>query len=321
MSQTSKKPIVFAIAGGIAALLIAGYMYASSAGVKKFEDFLYDNDLSGSLRYDEASYSPLSDTITLEDVELEVVVMEMGPQKEHVTGRLDSLSIEGASVDNKRRIAFSGYELVTSPSDGERQTNILYQMLDEPLKFINRMGIEQTRLDGSVAYDWDRDDENLELGVSLDAENIASYSISLRFSHARKLVDIDPSRFIMTALMNPKGQMEEFGRVEFVSLNASVKDYGFMERMAYLDAISRFDYGSALNSDTEIEAVAATRQDETDKKQMAEFLDEDSIEAVSSFRAGGGDLKVSVETRRPVRLLDLVKDDRLHRDIKIEIDD
>jgi hypothetical protein len=94
-----------------------------------------------------------------------------------------------------------------------------------------------------------------------------------------------------------------------------------MERMAYLDAISRFDYGSALNSDTEIEAVAATRQDETDKKQMAEFLDEDSIEAVSSFRAGGGDLKVSVETRRPVRLLDLVKDDKLHRDIKIEIDD
>jgi hypothetical protein len=321
MSQTSKKPIVFAIAGGIAALLIAGYMYASSAGVKKFEDFLYDNDLSDSLRYDEASYSPLSDTITLEDVELEVVVMEMGPQKEHVTGRLDSLSIEGASVDNKRRIAFSGYELVTSPSDGERQANVLYQMLDEPLKFINRMGIEQTRLDGSVAYDWDRDDENLELGVSLDAENIASYSINLRLSHARRLVDIDPSTFIMAALMNPKGQLAEFGKVEFVSLNASVKDYGFMERLAYLDAISRFDYGSALNNDTAIEAVAATQVNEIDKKQMAEFLDEDSIEAVSSFRASGGDLKVSVETRRPVRFSDLVKNDRLHRDITVDIDD
>ncbi len=321
MSQTSKKPLVLGIAGGIVALLIAGYMFASSAGVDKFEDFLYDKDLTGALRYRDASYSPLSDTITLEDVELEVVVMEMGPQKEQVTGQLDMLSIEGASDESKRRIDFSGYELVTRPSDSERKANVLYQVLDEPLKFIHRMGIEQTRLDGSVAYDWDKEDENLVLGVSLDAENIASYSINLTLSHARKLVDIDPSTFMMAALMNPKGQMEEFGKVEFVSLNASVEDYGFMKKLAYLDAISRFDYGSVLNNDVAFEAVAAVQNSESDKKQMAEFLDEESIEAVSSFRASGGDLKVSVETKRPVRFADLVKDDKLHRDIRIEIDD
>ena len=54
---------------------------------------------------------------------------------------------------------------------------------------------------------------------------------------------------------------------------------------------------------------------------MADFLDEDSIEAVSSFRASGGDLNVSVKTRRPVRFADLVKNDKLHRDISVEIDD
>jgi hypothetical protein len=321
MSQTSKKPLVLGIAGGIVVVLIAGYMYASSAGVEKFEDFLYDKDLTEALRYQDASYSPLSDTITLENVDLGIVVMEMGPQKQQVTGRFDSLSIEGASDDNKRRIAFSGYELVTRPSAGERQANALYQVLDEPLKIINRTGIEQTRLDGSVSYDWDRDDEELVLGVSLDAENIASYSINLRLSHARKLVDIDPSTFIMAVLMNPAAQMAEFGKVEFVSLDASVEDYGFMKRLAYLDAVSRFDYGSALNDDAPFEAVAANLNSESDRMQMAKFLDEDSIEALSSFRAGGGDLEVSVETKRPVRLADLVKDDKLHRDISVEIDD
>lgn len=321
MSQTNKKPIVLGIAGGLAVVLVAGYIFASGKGVEEFEDFLYDNDMTDALRYDDASYSPLSDTITLDDVELEVVVMEMGQQKEKVTGRFDSLSIEGASEDNKRRIAFSGYELVTRPSDSDRKENMLYQVLDVPLKLINRLGIEETRLDGSVAYEWNRDDENLVLGVSLDAENIASYTIDLALSRARKLVDIDPSTFIMTALMNPKGQVEEFGTVEFVSLNASVEDYGFMKRLAYLDAISRFDYGSALNNDAAFEATTAIEYNETDKQQMAQFLDEDSIEAVSAFRANGGDLNVSVETKRPVRFADLVKGDKLHRDITVEIDD
>lgn len=321
MSQTNKKPLMLGIAGGLAVVLVAGYIFASGKGVEEFEDFLYDKDMTDALRYDDASYSPLSDTITLDDVELEVVVMEMGQQKEKVTGRFDSLSIEGASEDNKRRIAFSGYELVTRPSDSDRKENMLYQVLDVPLKFINRLGIEETRLDGSVAYEWNRDDENLVLGVSLDAENIASYTIDLALSRARKLVDIDPSTFIMTALMNPKGQVEEFGTVEFVSLNASVEDYGFMKRLAYLDAISRFDYGSALNNDAAFEATTAIEYNETDKQQMAQFLDEDSIEAVSAFRANGGDLNVSVETKRPVRFADLVKGDKLHRDITVEIDD
>jgi hypothetical protein len=35
----------------------------------------------------------------------------------------------------------------------------------------------------------------------------------------------------------------------------------------------------------------------------------------------GGDLSVSVEARRPVRFADLVKNDKLHRDIKVSIDD
>jgi hypothetical protein len=321
MSQKSKKPVVLGVAGGVVVLLIAGYMYASSAGVEKFEDFLYDKDLDRALSYQDVSYSPLSDTITLEDVELEVVVMEMGPQKQQVTGRFDSLAIEGASNGSKRLVAFSGYELVTRPSDSERKANILYQMLDEPLKFINRLGIEQTRLNGSVAYDWDRDDENLVLGVRLDAENIASYSLDLSLSHARKLIDIDPSTIMMAVLMNPEGQLEEFGKVEFVFLDASVEDYGFMKRLAYMDAISRFDYGNALNNDVAFEAAPATRHSEDEKKQMAEFLDEDSIEALSSFMTDGGDLKVSVATRRPVQIADLVKDDKLHRDISIDIED
>jgi hypothetical protein len=321
MSQTNKKPLVLVIAGGLAVVLVAGYIFAAGKGVEEFEDFLYDNDLSDALRYRDVSYSPLSDTITLDEVELEFVVLDLGPKQEKVTGRLGLVSIEGASDDSSRTIAFRGYELVTRPSESDLKENILYQVLDEPLKFINRLGIEGTRLDGSVTYDWDREEENLSLGVSLDAENIASYSVSLVLSRARKLVDIDPSTFLMAALMDPKSQAEEFGNVEFVSLNASVEDYGFMERMAYMDTISRFDYGSALNNDAPIEAVAVARHSENDKQQMAEFLDEGSIEAVSSFMTQGGDLSVSVEARRPVRFADLVKNDKLHRDIKVSIDD
>jgi len=320
MSLASNKPIVLGVAAGVVVVVIAGYLYAAGKGVEEFEDFLYDNDISDAIRYRDVSYSPLSDTVTMQDVDLDIVVVDAGRQQKKLTGNLESLSLEGASDDDKRRIAFSGYELVTDPGDAERRENIIYDVLAEPLKTIRRMAIEETRLDGSIAYDYDKDDEHLMLALALDAGNIASYSMDVTFERARKLVDTKLSDFMLAALFDPKRQLQEFGRVEFVSLNANLEDYGFIERMMYLDTISGFSYANAVNNDTDFDAVKATRQGENAGRDMAEFLDEDSIEALTAFQTQGGDLEVSIATERPVRLSDLVKNDKLHRDIKVRID-
>jgi len=319
--SSNKKPLLFGILGGVAVIAVGGYLFAASKGVEEFEDFLYDNDLSDAIRYDDVSYSPLSDTITMDDVELEVVVLDFGGQQQKLTGRLDSLAIEGASDDSNRRIAFAGYQLVTAPSADERQQNILYQFLDEPLKFANRMGVKETRLDGSVAYDYNKEDERLALGISLDAENIASYSMDVTVDRARKVVDTDLSEVILASVMNPKKQADEYGKVELVSLNANLEDYGFVERVMYMEAISGFNYAKALNDDMTFDAVEAVGQNEKAKREVAQFLDEDSVEVLSKFAARGGDLKVSVNTKRPVPFAQLIKNEKLHRDVTIEVED
>jgi len=319
--SNNKKPLMLGVAGGVAVILVAGYLYAASKGVEEFEDFLYDNDLSDAIRYQDVSYSPLSDTITMQDVDLQVVVLEFGGQQQKMTGQLESLSIEGARNENKRRVSFSGYELVTNPSASERNENVVYQFLDEPLKFASRLGVRETRLDGSVAYAYDRDDESLALGFSLDAENIASYAMDVTLDRARKVLDTELSEFIVAAVMNPKRQADEFGRVELVSLNANLEDYGFVERLMYMEAISGFNYANVLNNDMSLDAVEAVSQNAEAKREIAEFLDDDSIEVLSAFAAEGGDLKVSVNTKRPVPLAELIKNDKLHRDIKIEVED
>ena len=320
MSLAANKPVVFGIAAGVAVVVIAGYLYAAGKGVDKFEDYLYDNDLSDVVRYRDVSYSPLSDTITMQDVDLDLVVVDAGRQQKKLTGNLESLSLEGASDDSKRRIAFSGYELVTDPGDTERRENIIYDILAEPLKTVRRLAIEETRLDGSVAYEYDRDDERLMLAIALDAANIAAYSMDVSFERARKLVDTDLSELMLASLFNLKQQLQEFGRVEFVSLHASIEDYGFFERMMYLDTLAGFSYAEALNNDADFDAMKVSRQGKGAARDMAEFLDEDSIEALTAFQTRGGDLDVSIETDRPVRVSDLVKDDKLHRDITVRID-
>jgi hypothetical protein len=54
---------------------------------------------------------------------------------------------------------------------------------------------------------------------------------------------------------------------------------------------------------------------------MARYFDEDSVETLSKFAASGGDLRVTVRTDRPVRLADLVSDDELNGDVRIEVKD
>lgn len=320
MSIVNNKQVVSGIAAGVGVILVAGYFYLAGKGVEKFEDVLYDNDLSDAIHYRDVSYSPLTDTISMQDVDLEVVVMEFGGKQEKVTGTLDSLSIGGARDENRHRIAFTGYRLTTSPGITERQENILYQFLEEPLKFISKMGIEETELNGSVAYDYDRDDETLALEIAIDAQNIARYSMDVTFDRARRIVDADFSKLMLAYFVNPKQQAEEFGKVEFVSLNANLEDYGFIQRVMHMEALGGFSYANALNSDMPFDAIEASRQKGNTNLEMNEYLDEDSIEALSDFSTEGGDLTVSVSTDKPVRLADLMKKDKLHRDIKIEVD-
>lgn len=315
------RSILYGVVGGVAVLAVAGYFYVASKGVEEFEDFLYENELDDMVRYDEVDYSPVSDTIEMQDVELELVLMDLGRGgKQQVTGRLDSLSIEGASDDNERRITFTGFVLSTDPSKSDRKENMLYGFLAEPLQVVRRMGIEEIRLDGSVAYGYDKSEKTLDLGVGLSEAKLGSYEISLSLARAHKLLDMDMDNIVVRSMTNPAAQLEKLGRIEFVSFDANVEDYGLIENLVYVDSLSSFNYANALNNGTAMAASTATVSRDKLKREMGEFLDDDSLDALSSFQTEGGNLSVSIRTKRPVPLAKLVKDDKPHRDISFEFD-
>lgn len=319
MSIKVDKKVIFAgTAAVVGVLLIGGYFYASGVGVEKFENFLYDNDLSDAIRYQDASYSPLSDTITLEDVDLDLELMEGLGAK--LTGNLETLSIAGARDERTLQIHFAGYRMVTDPSPEERQSNVLYVFADEPLKLIRQMGIRETRLGGGVLYDYDRDEDRLELGLALDADHIAGGTVNVVLARARKLAELKPADLEMGTVMNLGRLLQEFGRIEFVSGEAQVEDHGFLKKIAYLDALSRFRYDQALNArEPTVDAIAFQRVAEPGGEEFDGALDGDSQKALRSFHASGGDLDIQVETKRPVRLSDIIKGKKLHRDIEIEV--
>lgn len=326
MSPTKNRNLIYGVAGGLAVVVIGGYFYAASKGVEEFEDFLYDKDLTDAIRYQDASYSPLSDSITLEDVDLNIVLMEFGGQQQKITGRLEEFRLEGARDENRRHIRFSGYGLVTDPSPTQVQENVLYQMLAEPLRQARMLGVTETRLDGAVGYAYERDDEKLTLTAELDVEGVGHELIELRLQRTRKLLDTDPSQYMMAVMFSPQSLMQEFGRIELVGVQASLEDYGAFERMARLAALGAFNYARALSEeDVPFEAVEAgmhvRANPKVDAQLAAANLDESSIEALMGFVRSGGDLEIEIETERPVRLAELVKNDKLHRNISIEIDD
>ena len=326
MSALNNRNLIYGGAAGLAIVLAGGYFSASAKGVEAFEDFLYDKDLTDAIRYDDASYSPLSDSIALKGVDLNIVVMEFGDQQQRITGRLDRVKIAGARDENRKLISFSGYELVTDPDPTRIQENMLYQMLAEPLKLARTLGIKETRLDGAVGYAYERDDEKLTLTVELDAENLARNAIELRLQRTRPLFEIDPEKQIQAAIFAPQQLLAEFGRIELVGARAGLEDYGAFERMARLSALGSYNYATALNEEeVPFEAMKAGMHVGVNpqmKQQVTEGdLDEDSIKALQGFIEKGGNLEIEVETKRPVRLADLIKNDKLHRDISIEIDD
>lgn len=318
-SKADMKVMFGGVAAVVGALLIGGYFYVSKKGVERFDDFLYDNDLSDAIRYRDASYSPLSDSITLEDVDLDLEVMKGLGAK--LTGNLELLRISGIRKKRALQISFGGYRVVTDPSPEERQNNLFYALADDPLKRLGQLGIQETKLGGGVNYDYDRDEDILRLGIALDAEQVAGYAADVMLARARKLAELKPSDLNASTVMNLGRLLEEFGRIEFVSGEARVEDHGFLKKLAYLEALSGFRYDLALNGkEPTIDAVAFRRVDQSGTKEMDDVLDDASRKAITSFRASGGDLNIQVETKRPVRLSDIVKGKKLHRDIEIEVD-
>lgn len=319
MNLKDNKLLAMGLSAVAGVLVLGGYFYASHEGVRRFEDFLYDQDLRDAIRYRDISYSPLSDTISLEDVDLDMEVMKgMGV---NLTGNLDTLIFSGGRDDDELEVNFSGYKMVTDPTQQEQRQNIVYAIAAEPLKIVRQMGIKETVLDGGFSYQYDRDDDKLYLGLMLDADNIAGYSTNLELERARKLINFKPSDMTANSVMNPQTLLEEFGRIEFSSLQAEIVDHGFLEKIAYMNALSAFRYDQAINNDMDIDAVKYIQAEDISKdKAIWEEMDKDSIEALKDFMATGGDLEVSVSTERPVRLSNLVKNDKLNRDIEISID-
>jgi hypothetical protein len=336
MDILKNKPVVLG-AAAIGVVAIGGYFYAAGAGVEKFEDFLYDNDLREVIRYRDASYSPLSDTITLKDVDLELAVFGSGRgnatsgglnpfalasaarDKPVITGNLASLSLKGVSKKDALEVRFTGYELVTDPDRSDIDGNFLYQTLAGILPELKRLGVDQTRLDGGFSYRYDKDDDTLELGVMLGGQQLADVAVSLELGRARRLVQTKLPELAMDAFMNPGALLNDFGRIEFVRLDADIDDHGVLEKLAYLNALASFKYDKALNDGLDLDAVAFSQQDDSLDREMQGVLDDGAIETLKRFQAKGGSLRFSADAKRPVRLSDLIKDNKPHRDIAIKV--
>ncbi|HSH30156.1 MAG TPA: hypothetical protein VK971_09645 [Thiohalobacter sp.] len=308
------------VVGGAAAVLgvalIGGYFYAAGAGVERFEDYLYENDLEDAIRYREIAYSPLSDTLTLEDVDLE---LDLGPGK--LTGHLDSLEFIDASEEDGLQLRFAGYRMISDPTPDEVRDNMLYQITLDQQRLLRQVGIEETVLSGEIDYRYDRDDDRLALRAGLDAENVAAYAGALELERARRLVDIRPADLQLRSLTDIQKLMDEFGRIEFASMEAEIEDHGFLERRAYLETLSGFNYAAALNGEEPVLDAVAFRQNGGGAGREPDLpLDKDSTEALNAFLARGGDLEIHVETDRPVRFNDLFRNEKLNRAVSIEIE-
>nr|WP_305906844.1 hypothetical protein [Methylomarinum sp. Ch1-1]MDP4519552.1 hypothetical protein [Methylomarinum sp. Ch1-1] len=280
LKDNKMTAIGLAVAAGI--FILGGYFYVSQEGVQRFEDFLYDHELDEAIRYRDISYSPLFDAISLENVDLDVEVMKgVGV---NLTGNMDTLVFSGGRDDDGLEISFSNYKLITDPTQKEQQQNIIYALSAEPLKMVRQMGIKETALDGRLSYQYDNDDDRLNLGLMLDAENIAGLSTNLEFERARKLINLKLSDLTANNIMNLQNLMEEFGRVEFSLMEAEIVDHGFLEKMAYMNALSAFRYDRAINHNMEIDAVKYVQSDKGDKgKALWEGVDEDSGDVLKSF--------------------------------------
>lgn len=320
MSLERNKMLTYGIIGGVIVAVLGGYLYVAGKGTEEFDDYLYENDLSDAIRYRDMDYSPMSDAIDMEDIELELVLFSMGRDEAKISGHLDSLVIEGVSEDDQIRISFSGYELVTDPSESDYRDNFIYTLIEDQLKIINQTGIEETRLDGTVTYEYDADDKSLEVGISLDAEGVAAVNAELTLDRARKLVDSKIETLIAGAMTNPQKQLDEFGKIELASFEAEIEDHGFLETLAYVENISSFRYAHALTDQGSMDALDNKAMAKKLERELQGVIDQDSIAALAEFKAKGGDLTVSIETKRPVPFAKIVKNDELNRDITVEIE-
>ncbi|WP_275098319.1 hypothetical protein [Sedimenticola hydrogenitrophicus] len=342
MKIMENKRLVLGASGALlGVLLLGGYFYTASYGVEQFEDYLYDNRLQDAIRYRDISYSPLSDTISLRDVDLDLVLFESGgsrkaptslnplamlgavgnPAQKKVSGKLDSLSLKGVSGDDRLELRFSGFEIITNPTPDDRQQNLLYEFGAAPLAVFRQLGIDRTRLAGTVSYHYDQSEDVLTVALEFDAEQIAGSTIELELGRARRLVEVKIEELVSGAMTNPGRLIEEFGRVEFRALEARVTDHGFIQNLAYLDALEKFNYAKALNEGWEIDALRVAEQESAAAMQasMADVLDKSGIEALQQFQLAGGSLRLSSEAKRPVRFADLIRDGRPHRDISVKL--
>ena len=332
------------VVGGTAALVviavIAVYFYVANYGVRKFDDYLYENNLRDSIGYRKASYSPISGTITLKDVDLDVVLFdaekvigrvtgfEQGFLRElsgglglikKLTGNVKTLTIKDSVKKDRLTMKFKGYELYTAPTERDIERNFLYEATYEQLAMLNQMGIDETSLDGEFFYHYDRNKDNLSVGLGIDGESVAAFSMNLNLSRARRLVDSPISELLLSAITDPESLDDQLGRVEFVSMDAAIRDHGFLAKMAYLDAVSDFRYDVALSENAKFDALELYKVKQQDPDPLTASIDESSNKALREFSATGGNLKVAVQTKRPVRISDVAGDERLHRDVEVRV--
>ncbi|MEO4046844.1 hypothetical protein AAFN46_07105 [Pseudomonas sp. CAU 1711] len=304
----------FIIPGAAVVVLAAGYFglgaYAASQNEKQLEDWLYDHELDGLLRWDSISASPFSNGYTLHGVSIS--------GKDRFKGLdIDVDSIRLADLADERDFKSIRLELRgIRPAGSERgPAAALYELLHES----GRQELEP--FDLSLSGHYDAEDKQASLNLSFDIPQLFVGEGQLQLNNARNLdreLESLGASAAQAALLGPLGLFalaESIGNLQGVELGESgfsLRDNGYFKR---LDALNqRYAYplepGKA-SAEEQRQRLAEHEQRQWQQQCLKtwERAYKDAEEACDNWwRARHGQsqgIRLSIEPEGRVRLSDL----------------
>ena len=297
------------IAPAAVAVVVAGYFglgaYASSQAEKDIEDWLYDNNLSGKVRWDSVSSTPFGGTVTLKGVRIE--------EKNPLFGNIE-LEIERVDVsdfENER-----DRKRVKLDLTGVALSDMLSGAGDLPLKsLLHASGrTELSAFDTRVHADYNVKAGDLSLQYSIKVPDLLSADTSIEL---KNLPDMESIASTAAQGMSgfgggPLAMLGELENVEIGKSSFAVRDLGYFKRRSLIE--QRYKYAlDPMKGDAEKQRKTAfeadvERQQRSCEQEFGKLLPKakDACEAWIELANGIGDgAKIAIAPERQVRVSDI----------------
>jgi len=297
------------IAPAAVAVVVAGYFglgaYASSQAEKDIEDWLYDNNLSGKVRWDSVSSTPFGGTVTLKGVRIE--------EKNPLVGNIevDIARVEISDFENERdrkRIKLDLNDVALSDT--------LKGPGNLPLKGLlhasgrTEIGAFDTRVDAD--YDVKAGDLSLQYSITVPELLSADTRIELK-----NLPDMESIASTAAAGMGgfgggPLAMLGELESVEIGKSSFTVRDLGYFKRRSLIEQRHKYAL-DPMKGDADKQRKAAfeadvERQQRGCEQELGKLLPsaKDVCEAWIDLANGKGEgAKVAIAPERQVRVSDI----------------